>query len=203
MKRDGWNAGHGIGPHHQHIYKSRVGLFDVDYLGHINNAATLSHAEYARWDMAAESGLLQKMMCDNVAFFVTANFVRYRREVRPLFRSFQVETSVSAMDERHIWFTHNFRYLDGSNIDEDTQNRIRTQVMVQAVIIQKGKVLTPYDFFVQECGYDDKLIQSILLPDGEHVSDVNVLNSYQNLDDAMRAVAAKDDATHGTHVDNK
>ena len=192
LKHDGWNVGHGIGPHNEHIYKARVGLFDIDYVGHMNNAAFLSHAEYARWEMAAESGMLSKMASENIMFFVTANFVRYRREVRPLFRSFQVETSVSAIDDRHMWFSHNFRYNSDSSDNKD--NRILTQVMVQAVAVQKGKVLTPRDFLVQECGHDEELIQSILWPDGEKVSDVDVLNSYRSLDNAMRGVSAKEDA---------
>ena len=27
----------GVGKYHPHIYTSRVGLFDIDYLGHMNN----------------------------------------------------------------------------------------------------------------------------------------------------------------------
>lgn len=187
---DGWNLGHGIGPQNQHIYKARAGLWDVDYIGHMNNAAFLSHAEYARWEMAAESGMLRKMASDNILFIVSANFVRYRREIRPLFQSFQVETTVSALDIRHMWFFHNFRYAN--------DDRIRAQVVVQGVVMQRGQVLTPSDFLTHDCGHDPDLIQSLVWPDGENVVHADLLKSYRSLDDALRTVAAEDDAKFKT-----
>ena len=36
-----------------HIYTSRAGIFDVDIMGHMNNASYLQHAELARWEMAS------------------------------------------------------------------------------------------------------------------------------------------------------
>lgn len=179
---------HGIGPQNPHIYRARVGLFDVDYVGHMNNAAFLSHAEYARWEMGAASGMLQKMMSDEIFFYVTGNFVRYRREVRPLFQSFVVETYVSAMDDRNLWFSHNFRYSE--------TDRILTEILAQTVVVRRGKVLNPRDFLVNECGYDEGLIESLTWPDGTLVSHADVLDNFRKLDDTMRMVAADDDAKH-------
>lgn len=188
MKNDGWNVGHGVGKHNQHVYHGRVGIFDVDSFGHMNNAAFLSHAEYARWEMGGESGMVRRMATQNILFFVTGTFVRYRREVRPLFRSFRVETFVSAVDDRYLWFSHNFRY--------SATDRLRAQLVVQSVVLKKGKVLDPREFLIDECGYDEKLIQSITWPDGELVSHADLLNSYRDLDESMRSVAALDDEMH-------
>jgi acyl-CoA thioesterase FadM len=93
----------GLGPDNPHIYHARVGLFDVDYLGHLNNAAYLSHAEYARWEFVAENGLVQTMFKHNTHFLVAGLAIRYRREVRPLFRKFEVQTYFAGINERHIY----------------------------------------------------------------------------------------------------
>jgi acyl-CoA thioesterase FadM len=80
-----------------------VGVFDVDYLGHMNNAAFLSHAEYARWEMTAANGLVQAMYKTNTHYMVSSVSCRYRAEVRPLFRKFEVQSMVGGMDEKNIW----------------------------------------------------------------------------------------------------
>jgi acyl-CoA thioesterase FadM len=179
---------HGIGPENGHLYKARVGLFDVDYVGHMNNAAYLSHAEYARWEMGAESGMLQKMISDNIFFLAAGNFMRYRKELRPLFRSFVVETYISAIDDRNLWFSHNFRYSE--------TDRILAEILFQSVVVKGGKVLHPGRFLVEECAYDKELIQSITWPDGANVSHADLLRNYRTLDDTMRAIAAEDDERH-------
>jgi acyl-CoA thioesterase FadM len=93
----------GLGPDNPHIYESRAGLFDVDSYGHMNNAAYLTHAEFARWEMSATNGLLKNMYNAETNFLVASTAVRYRRELRPVFRKFHVETYVGALDERNIW----------------------------------------------------------------------------------------------------
>lgn len=183
-----WNPGHGVGPQHAHIYRARVGLFDIDYVGHMNNAAYLSHAEFARWEMGAESGMLQKMAKDKIFFILAGNFLRYRKEISPLFRSFVVETYISAIDERNLWFSHNFRYSE--------TDRMLAEILVQCVVVRGGKVLNPGEFLVQECGYDEDLIQSVTWPDGDKVSHSDLLRNYRKLDDTMRMIAAEDDVVH-------
>ena len=90
-------------PGNPHKYHARVGLFDVDYLGHLNNAAFLSHAEYARWEMTAANGLLTSMYNTKTDYMVSSVSCRFRAQVRPLFRKFQVQSMVGGMDDRHIW----------------------------------------------------------------------------------------------------
>jgi acyl-CoA thioesterase FadM len=86
-----------------HVYTARAGLFDVDYLGHMNNASSLTHAEYARWEMTATNGALQTMYNTNTHFMVASTAIRFRRQVRPIFRTFQVQTTLGGIDERNFW----------------------------------------------------------------------------------------------------
>jgi acyl-CoA thioesterase FadM len=86
-----------------HKYYARAGLFDVDYLGHLNNAAYLYHAEYARWAMSTENGWIQAMFNHKSHFVVASQSCRYRAEIRPVFRKFEVESIVLAMDDKNMW----------------------------------------------------------------------------------------------------
>jgi hypothetical protein len=93
----------GLTPSNPHKYQSRVGLFDIDYLGHLNNAAFLTHAEYARWEMTAANGLLQAMYNSDTHFMVTSASCRYRAQVRPLFKKFEVHSAVGGIDDKSLW----------------------------------------------------------------------------------------------------
>lgn len=103
----GWlrksSVGKEVGYTVPHKYYARAGLFDVDYMGHMNNAAFLSHAELARWEMTGSNGLIPAMMKHNTHFVVQSTTARYRAEVRPIFRKFQVDTTVCAVDDKNIW----------------------------------------------------------------------------------------------------
>lgn len=92
-----------IGVIEPHKYFARAGLFDVDYLGHLNNAAFLNHAEYARWEMSAVNGWLEAMMKNNAHYFLTSASCRYRAEIRPIFRKFEIQSIVAGMDEKNLW----------------------------------------------------------------------------------------------------
>jgi hypothetical protein len=85
-----------------HKYYSRAGMLDYA-LGHLNNAAFFSHAEYARWEMAATNGWMQAMMQDKSIYFVTSQSCRYRAEIRPFFREFEVQSIIGGMDDKNIW----------------------------------------------------------------------------------------------------
>jgi Thioesterase-like superfamily len=92
-----------IGLADAHKYEARAGLFDIDYLGHMNNAAYLYHAEYARWAMSMENGWIQAMMKNNSHFVVSAQSCRYRAEIRPVFRKFEVESILIGIDDKNMW----------------------------------------------------------------------------------------------------
>ena len=93
----------GIGFVDPHKYYARAGLFDVDYLGHLNNAAYFNHAEYARWEMSATNGWLEAMMKNNAHYFLTSASCRYRAEIRPVFRKFEIQSIVAGMDDKNLW----------------------------------------------------------------------------------------------------
>jgi len=120
-----------------HIYHGRAGLFDVDYLGHMNNASSLTHAEYARWNWTAQTGMLTRLMKADTHFMVTSAAVRFRRQIRPFGRKFQVQTKLEAIDDDTFWVYQTFRYPELNN------DRIRTQVVIKGVATQKGKVVSP------------------------------------------------------------
>lgn len=180
----------GVGPTNPHRYIARAGLFDVDYLGHLNNAAYLNHAELARWEMTAYNGLLNVMMRNNIAFLVAGTSIRYRREIRPLFREFSIDTSVAGIDaDKNIWVIHDFRYpIEGNN-------RIRAQMVVRAVVKQgRGEVLDPVVFLKDIAGIDGDVVDAITMP----IANVNkleeLLECHRALEDRFRDVAAADDA---------
>jgi acyl-CoA thioesterase FadM len=182
--------GSGIGPQHPHLYQARAGLLDVDYLGHLNNAAYLSHAELARWELTAYNGLMSHMYHDKVAYLVSSSAIRYRREVRPIFRKFQIDTFVSAFSEKHIWFSQNFRYpIPG-------QNRVRAQMIMKGVAVQNRKVLDPRVYF-KTLGYDAELIDQLSIPNADE-SDLTdrMFEQFDAFEESLKEVATLDDEAH-------
>lgn len=140
-----------------HVYRARAGLFDVDYLGHMNNAAYLAHAEFARWEMCAANGMMAHMFQEREAFLVASVVVRYRREMKPLFRKFQVDSNICSLDERNIWMLQNFRYPGQGGV-----HKIRAQVLLKAVLINSQKeVIDPRPFLIEKCHVDSEVIAQL------------------------------------------
>lgn len=177
-----------------HVYQARAGLLDVDYLGHLNNASYLSHAELARWEWTATTGLLQIMYSHNVHFLVASSCVRYRAEVRPLFRKFNIETTLEGIDETSLWISHKFRYPP-SNSSESSPNkeRVRAQIVVRGVATQHRKVLDPRVLFRDYLQLDKELVESLVLSPERESSMETVLERYVDLEDALKQQAADDD----------
>ena len=96
-------SGLGLHVNDPHIYHAHVGIFDVDYQGHKTNSSYFAHSEYARWEMTAYNGLLQSMYETNTHYMVASTYCRYRAEIRPIFRKFQIETYVAGLDDKHLW----------------------------------------------------------------------------------------------------
>jgi acyl-CoA thioesterase FadM len=174
-----------------HNYQARCGLFDIDYLGHLNNAAFLSHAEYTRWEMSAANNLLPAMYRSKTNFLVSGTAIRFRREVRPLWRKFQVDTSVVALDERYMWILHKFRYPEAG------RNRVRAHIIAQGVAVRGREVIDPQEFFKQNVGINEDVIDRISLP-SEHIgrSVEEMIERFSALDGAMRSDATLDDESH-------
>lgn len=180
------SKGSGFSPNDPHIYIGHAGLFDVDYLGHMNNASYLTHAEYARWQWIAESGVLGAFIREKDAFIVTSTFVRYRREVKPLFRKFEVQSSLCGVDERTLSMYQTFRYPG-----QGGKNKIRAQVLLQAVIRRRGReVIDPRDFLRNSMGMEQEMIESL----GETgMSMENELLRFKELERSLQETAADDD----------
>ena len=169
----------GLGADHPYIYTARAGLFDIDYLGHLNNSAYLNHAELARWEMTAKSGVMQGMIKHQVNFLVAGSAIRYRREIRPLYRKFQIDTVIAALDDdKNIWVTQDFRYPN---------DRIRAQLVLRAVLTQGRSVIDPRVVFEEYAGLDKELVESLY-----ERKDV-LLDRYASLEESFRQAASDDD----------
>lgn len=180
----------GIGTNNPYVSYNRVGIFDCDYLMHMNNAAYLSHAEYARWELCAYNGLMESMYKDNVHFVVGGTMVRFRREIRPVFRAFQVHTVLARVDERCLWMFHTFRYAPGGK----DPGRIRAQVLCQGMAIQDRKVIDPRVYLKESVGLDAEIVDSISAEGGSGDTTMEeLMDKYGELEDYFRKTAAEDD----------
>lgn len=166
-----------------HKYTGHVGLFDVDYLGHMNNASYLNHAEYARWEWTAETGMLKKFLKKKTEFIVTSATVRYRREMKPLFRKFEVNTCLCGVNDRTISIYQAFRYPGAGGV-----NKIRAQVLISGVIRRGRNILNPKEFLIEEAGTNPADMDALDKGD----MDVVFLKSSE-LDDLLKESAAADD----------
>lgn len=164
---------------------AHVGLFDVDYLGHMNNASYLNHAEYARWEWTAENGILKTCFNQKCDFIISSAVVRYRREVKPLFRKFEVQTCLCGVDDRGYSIYQTFRYPGTGGV-----NKIRAQVLFGGVIRRGREVINPKKFMIEEIGADPSLIES--LGEGE-MSMEDVFRKNAELEEMLKECAAADD----------
>ena len=182
-----------------HIYTSNLNVFfDADYLGHMNNASYLTHAEFARWDWTAANGTLQTMYKNGMHFVVTNTAVRFRKEISLRERAFEIHTFLHAIDGRHLWMHHTFR----SPTKNNKNGRIMAQVWVQAVAVQNRKVVNP-STLLETIGVSGDVVDSLLWKDiddedgasADYEDDdaMTFLKRFQDLDVAFRKEAAADD----------
>lgn len=168
-----------------HVYTAHVGIFDIDYLGHMNNASYLNHAEYARWEWTAETGILKTCLEKKTEFIVASAAVRYRREMKPLFRKFKVQTSLCGVNDRTFSVYQTFRYPGTGGV-----NKIRAQVLISGVIRRGRELVNPKEFLIEEVGADPAELDS-LGEDDISMDDVFLKNS--ELEELLKESAAADD----------
>lgn len=179
----------GIGHKNPFVSFNRAGIFDCDYLLHMNNAAYLSHAEYARWELCAYNGLMNSMYNDNVHFMVGGTAVRFRREIRPVFRAFEVHSFVARVDERSMWVYHTFRYAPGGK----DPGRIRAQVLCQGLTVQNRKVIDPRVYLKENVGIDADIVDSISTTESDNSTMDELFNTYAALEDQFKDASQQDD----------
>lgn len=85
----------------------RVGLFDADIFGELNNARYLTFAELARWDYSMRVGFVKIMRQKSWGLAVGGVSLRYRRRI-PLFRKFSVTAELVCHDGRWFYFLQEF-----------------------------------------------------------------------------------------------
>lgn len=136
------------------------------------------------------------MVKNNIHFLVVGTTIRYRKEMRPIFSKFQIDTSVAGMDDRNLWMMHKFRSLSATN----KESRIMAQMVVQGVAVQDGRnVMKPATLFKDFIGLDGALVDSITLnganrsPTEESKVTEELLERYAALEEAMKKESAEDD----------
>jgi len=181
----------GVLPGNPHIYTGRPGLFDVDYLGHMNNASSLTHAELARWELTAASGALDYFYKTKTMLMVASTAVRYRQEIRPIYRKFEIHTTLAGIDDSSFYFYHAFRYPEKGN------DRIRTQLLVKTVSVQGRKVVDPRDI-LKELGVPSDTIDSLSCQHrdsetSESTIEERMFAHFNDLEASFREATAADD----------
>jgi acyl-CoA thioesterase FadM len=217
-RKDGVSAGvGGIGDDNPYISHHRAGIFDCDYLLHMNNAAYLSHAEYARWELCAYNGLMDSMFKDKVREAVTINCytganirltalvfvfsftdqvnfmvggcaIRYRKEIKPPGRRLDVHSVVARLDERHLWIYHTFRYPPGGQ----DPGRIRAHMVCQGLALQGRNVLDPRKYLTEKVGMDAGLIES-LSQESSNTTMADLMDKYMDMEVKFKEAASQDD----------
>jgi acyl-CoA thioesterase FadM len=162
-------------------------------------ASYLTHAELARWELTSYNGMLQTMLKQNIHFLVVGTTIRYRKEMRPVFSKFQIDTSVAGIDDRNLWMMHNFRSVSASQ----KESRIMAQMVVQGVAVQNGRsVMPPATLMKDIVGLNGDLVDSITLhaahrtPTEESKIIEEILERYAALEETLKKASAEDDKKH-------
>ncbi|KAL7548040.1 hypothetical protein ACHAWF_011327 [Thalassiosira exigua] len=166
-----------------HVYTSRAGLFDVDLMLHMNNASYLTHAELARWEWTAFTGMLGAALRTKTFFIVTASMVRFRREVAPLTK-FQIETRVTGIDDRNLWVYQTFH-----NSNDGERGKVLAQVFTQAVMAKDKKVLDPRSWILENNPASKDALDDLVASSNEAIYDEKS-SRFTHLEDALRDAAA-------------
>lgn len=182
----------GIGPENPYVSTGRPSAFDTDYLMHMNNAAYLSHAEYARWELCAYNGLLQAMYQNNVNFMVDSNMIRFRKEIAPIYKKFEVHSFLARMDHRSLWIYQAFRFP----ATEKDPGRIRAHSLCQGITVKDRKIIDPRIFLRDMVKMDPEIVEAMSSEDDlkdEQEIFANMIQQYGEMEAVMRAAAGMDD----------
>lgn len=121
-----------------HVTSYRAWPVDLDVFGHVNNAMFLRVAELARWQQAANAGLVGPMVQHGWMFLVGETLACYRKPL-PAFASFVVTTETS-VDQHDKWLT--LRHKFSSN--EGPGAKVYAEITTKAVVKHySGRTVRP------------------------------------------------------------
>jgi len=97
-----------IGLFGEDVLRMRVGLQDIDFNLHLNNARYLSFMDYGRVHLMAATGILTPMLLEKWTPLVGSVSITYRRSL-DLFQPFTLSTRVLCWDEKWFYMEQVFR----------------------------------------------------------------------------------------------
>lgn len=112
--------------------KFRVGLRDIDFNLHINNARYMVFMERARWDHPVQTNTWDAMLKEKLNFIIAGIEMSYIREIR-YGKKFEVETRYLGWDEKYVYMEQRFVVGD----------KIYAYGLVKAVFLRRGKLAVP------------------------------------------------------------
>ncbi|MBV8115271.1 MAG: thioesterase family protein [Silvibacterium sp.] len=101
-----------IGIFDEDVLRMRVGLQDIDFNLHLNNARYLSFMDYGRVHLMAATGILTPALLEKWAPLVGSLSITYRRSLG-LFAPFTLATRVVCWDEKWFYMEQVFRSREG------------------------------------------------------------------------------------------
>ena len=101
-----------IGLFEEDVLRMRVGLADIDFNLHLNNARYLSFMDYGRVHLMASTGILTPVLVEKWAPLVGSLSITYRRSLG-LFAPFTLATRVLCWDEKWFYMEQVFRSHEG------------------------------------------------------------------------------------------
>jgi YbgC/YbaW family acyl-CoA thioester hydrolase len=110
----------------------RVGLADIDFNMHINNARYMVFMERARWDHPVQTASWDLMLKEKLNFIVAGIEMGYIREIR-LGARFEVESRYLGWDDKYVYLEQRFLVKD----------KIYAYGLVKGVFLQRGKLAKP------------------------------------------------------------
>ncbi|MGN6327033.1 thioesterase family protein [Pseudolysinimonas sp.] len=100
-----------LGLHDVSRVPGRVGLTDIDELGHMNNGVYLSLLDHARLDLMERAGAWRRLQAAGVYPVVTGQTIAYRRSLTRGQR-YIIESRIAGYGEKHVYIEQRF-VVDG------------------------------------------------------------------------------------------
>lgn len=90
-----------------HIHNTYVGVFDIDYFLHMNNAKYLIATDHARGSMLDECGIWAATFALRTPGLMVNSAARFRRELA-LFQKYTIASRLVGYDDKSMMFEHRF-----------------------------------------------------------------------------------------------